>query len=139
MCRKPAHYFSQSAVVPYRRHGGKVQILLITSRNRKRWVVPKGVRELDLSPAESAAQEALEEAGIRGRVSKESVGSYVYRKWGGTCTVELFVMKVESVLDEWQESERDREWLAPEEAAARVNEAELARLILAVARQVSGD
>jgi len=136
MCRKPAHYYDQSAVVPYRRRAGEVEILLVTSRKRKRWIVPKGVRELHLSSAESAAEEAFEEAGVRGVVSNKPVGRYEYRKWGGTCTVEVFAMEVESILDEWQESYRDRCWLAPDEAAARVAPA-LARLVLKVAEEAA--
>lgn len=127
---KPDGYYEQSAVIPYRLRDGRLEVLLITSRKRKRWVLPKGVREPDLSAAESAAKEALEEAGIGGRVSAEAVGRYAYRKWGGTCRVEVFAMEVESVLDRWAEDFREREWLTPEEAARRVDEPALQRLLL---------
>ena len=133
---RPDGYYDQSAVLPYRRREGRLELLLVTSRKRKRWVLPKGIVEPDLSPAESAAQEALEEAGIRGRVAAEPVGRYEYRKWGGTCTVEVFTMEVESVLERWPEEFRDREWLSPEEAAGRVREPELRELILATAARL---
>ncbi len=119
----------QSAVIPYRDRGDGLEVLMITSRKRKRWVLPKGVKELDLSPQDSAAKEALEEAGIQGVVSEAPIGSYQYDKWGGTCTVEVFIMDVQNVLDEWEESYRDREWVSLEEAMRRVSEPELKRIL----------
>ena len=135
---RPDWYYTQSAVIPYRRRAGEIEVLLITSRKRKRWVLPKGIVEPKLSAAASAAKEALEEAGIRGHVAAEAVGRYEYRKWGGTCAVEVFTMEVAEVLDRWPEGFRDRQWLAPREAAARVREPELGRLILATARRLGG-
>lgn len=129
----PDYFFDQSAVLPYRQVRGRLEILLITSRRKKRWVIPKGVRELGLDAAESAAKEALEEAGIEGKVSSESIGSYKYEKWGGVCTVEVFSMSVETRYDIWPESYRDRQWMSPEEAAGLVKEPELKEMILAFA------
>ncbi len=125
----PEHFYMQSAVIPYRERGEGVEVLMITSRKRKRWVLPKGVKELDLSPQDSAAKEAFEEAGIEGLVSEAPIGSYQYDKWGGTCTVEVFIMNVRKVLDEWEESYRDREWVSLEEAIARVSEPQLKRIL----------
>lgn len=130
MSRVPRHFFEQSAALPYRRDRGKLEVLLVTSRRKKRWVLPKGVRELDLDAASSAAKEALEEAGIEGEISKKPLGTYQYKKWGGTCTVEVFAMAVHTSYDVWPESYRDRSWVSPEEAAERVNEEELKRIIL---------
>jgi 8-oxo-dGTP pyrophosphatase MutT (NUDIX family) len=87
-----------------------------------------------MSASASAAKEALEEAGVRGRVAAEPVGRYTYRKWGGICRVEVFTLLVEEVLERWPEQFRDREWLKPEEAASRVQEEDLGRLLVAVAR-----
>ncbi len=125
----PEHFYMQSAVIPYRERGEEIEVLMVTSRKRKRWVLPKGVKELDLSPQDSAAKEALEEAGIEGLVSEGPIGSYQYDKWGGTCTVEVFTMSVQKVLDEWEESYRDREWVSLEEAMGRVSEPELKRIL----------
>ena len=133
---RPDWHYEQSAVIPYRRRRGAVELLLITSRKRKRWVLPKGIREPHLSPADSAAREAFEEAGVEGPVSADPVGRYEYRKWGGTCRVEVFTMRVESVLDRWPEQFRERRWMAPEEAAEQVEEAELARLLRSVGRRL---
>lgn len=134
---RPDGYYTQSAVIPYRRRDGRLELLLVTSRKRKRWVLPKGIVEPGMSAAESAAKEALEEAGIRGRVSVEPVGRYEYRKWGGTCTVEVFTMEVEEVLDHWPEEFRGREWMTPREAAGRVEEPALEALLVSVALRLS--
>lgn len=134
---KPDGYYMQSAVIPYRLRDGKAEFLLITSRKRKRWVVPKGVCEPEMSAAASAAKEAMEEAGVLGHVSAESVGRYEYRKWGGTCGVEVFTLRVDEILDNWPEQFRDREWMTPEEAASRVEEKELGRLLLSTERMLN--
>ena len=131
---RPDWYYRQSAVIPWRPRGAGREVLLITSRKRKRWVVPKGIHEPGLSAGESAAREAQEEAGVAGEVSAAPLGRYEYRKWGGTCRVEVYGMRVTAVHEEWPESFRDRRWLAPEEAASRVDEPDLRRLILEIGR-----
>lgn len=127
---RPADLYRQSAVIPYRQRDGGVEVLLITSRKRKRWVIPKGVVEPGLSPADSAAMEALEEAGAHGEISEQPVGSYRYRKWGGECTVEVYLMHVTALDAEWMEAGlRDRQWLPVEQALARIREPELRAMI----------
>jgi 8-oxo-dGTP pyrophosphatase MutT (NUDIX family) len=107
--------------------------MLITSRKRKRWVIPKGIIEPHLLPHDSAAQEAWEEAGIRGRVSQTPLGTYQYHKWGGTCRVRVFLLQVEEMLETWPEADlRDRQWFNIDEAAKRVDEAELKQMLLAL-------
>ena len=129
MSEVPEYFFKQSAVVPVREHEGKTQILLITSRKRKRWVIPKGVKEPELSGPDSAAKEALEEAGIEGKVEPVALGTYRYDKWGGTCTVDVYRMTVTAVHDEWAEQFRDREWVDVETAQARLREPTLKRIV----------
>ncbi len=132
MSQKPAHFYKQSAVIPYRIKDGQLEILLVTSRKARRWVLPKGIHEPDLSAAESAAKEALEEAGVEGHTSEQPVGHYSYEKWGGVCFVEIFPMRVETVHSEWQESYRDRVWVTASEAAILVEEPDLKNLLLKV-------
>lgn len=132
MNQRPTWMFVQSGVIPYRCRQGEVEVLLITSRKRKRWVIPKGVVEAGLNPADSAAKEAWEEAGISGQVIQPSLGIYHYDKWGGTCRVEVFLLQVETALESWPEDWRDRQWLSLAEAASRVDESELKQMILAV-------
>ena len=135
---RPSYYYTQSSVIPYRIKKGKPEILIISSSKKKHWVVPKGIKEPGLSPQESAAEEALEEAGVEGKVARKAIGSYVYDKWGATCTVEVFPMKVTRVIPEelWQERHRGREWVSPELAAERVRQRELAPLILSLAKKL---
>ena len=122
--------YNQSGVLPVRIQEGSLQVLLITSRRKKHWVIPKGIIEGDLSPQESALQEAYEEAGIRGAVESVSLGKFQYKKWGGTCTVQVFLMQVEEELETWPEDYfREREWLDLDTAQARVDIPGLKKLL----------
>lgn len=132
MPRKPRAWYQQSGVIPYRliaqpnSQEPAIEILLITSRKRKRWVIPKGIVEPEMSPQESAVKEAFEEAGIQGTVSEKVLGMYLYPKWNGICRVEVFPFLVTMILPVWEEAhERNREWVTIEEAAKRVREEEL--------------
>ena len=137
MDSKPNHFFEQSGVIPYRIRDGNLEVLLITSRRRKRWIIPKGIIEPDMNPQDSAAKEAWEEAGIRGQVASNLIGTYEYQKWGGTCRVQVFLLQVETVLEDWPEaSYRKREWLSVQEAVKRVEEAELKQILLTFASTV---
>ena len=137
MADKPAYYYAQSGVIPYQRgEDGGWRVLLITSNKGKRWVIPKGIVEPGDTSAESAAEEAWEEAGIRGRVHEPAVGRYEYEKWGGVCDVEVFLMRVDQVADEWDESHRDRRWFDPDNTAEKMRERDLAALIRAVPRML---
>lgn len=125
MQEKPDYYYNQSAVIPYRHSLNLYDILMITSRKKKRWVIPKGIIEPELSAPDSAAKEALEEAGVEGLVSNLPIGNYQYEKWGSTCSVQVYVMRAEKVLNDWPESYRDREWVSLEAAIGRVTENQL--------------
>lgn len=127
---------TQYGVIPVRRAAdGSLEVLLITSRDTRRWVVPRGNPILGKSPSESAAQEAYEEAGIIGRTEAEPFGRYRYdkrRRDGSSVEAEvlLFRMDVEEVAKQWPEmSQRERRWFGLEEAAVAVHEPELANLI----------
>ena len=127
---KPDWLYNQSAVIPFRRENGELRILLITTLKSKKWIVPKGVIEPDLSPAESAEIEAYEEAGIKGKVYKKQIGKYRYRKWGGVCTVKVYLLEVKEILEEWPESElRERKWMSLRDAAELVKEKTLKPII----------
>ena len=133
----------QYAALPWRQAPG-FEILLITSRETRRWVIPKGWPIPAHSAAESAAQEAYEEAGIRGQMKAEPIGQYGYSKRlrgraKNRFRVDVFAMEVTEVLDLWPEAhERTRQWLSPAEAAVRVNEPELAILIRTFAGEQLG-
>lgn len=131
---RPAYYYTQSSVIPYRLQDGRPEILIVSSSQRKHWVVPKGIQDPGLTPQESAAREAEEEAGVEGQVAEEALGSYRYEKWGATCTVEVFPMEVTRVIpeQEWEEQHRGREWVTPEVAQQRLRQAELKPLVAAL-------
>lgn len=132
--KKPAS--AQYAALPYRLSGDGVEILLITSRRTRRWIVPKGWPIEGLDPAASAAREALEEAGISGEVDKTPIGNFHYvkeTKHGANlpCRVELFALKVLRQRRTWiEKEEREQRWFSVEEAARAVGEPQLRRLIL---------
>jgi 8-oxo-dGTP pyrophosphatase MutT (NUDIX family) len=127
---------TQYGVIPVRPSAeGGVEVLLITSRETRRWVVPRGNPIPGKDPAASAAQEAYEEAGIAGEVDPRPVGRYFYekRRRNGDllpAEVRLFRMRVAEEHDEWPEKgQRERRWFSVQDAAAAVAEAELADLI----------
>jgi phosphohistidine phosphatase len=128
---RPAYYYRQSAVIPYRKHGKSIQIMLVGSSKRNHWVVPKGIHEPGLSAQKSAVREAYEEAGIRGTVSQSMLGKYEYTKWGASCTVEVYAMYVREVLpdSEWEETHRGRKWVSIEEAIEQVKEPSMRPMI----------
>src|SRR5207253_10632262 len=100
----------QAAALPLRRG----RVCLITSRNAKRWIIPKGWIEPGQSAGETALQEAWEEAGLTGALQREPIGSYLYEKEGQRYHVTVFVMKVTSVEQDWPEREqRERSFVSP--------------------------
>jgi 8-oxo-dGTP pyrophosphatase MutT (NUDIX family) len=119
---KPEHWYRQSAAIPYFiGEDGKMKVVLITSRKQKRWMFPKGIVEPDLSPAESAAKECIEEAGVEGTPELQPIGEYETRKWGGNCRVEVYPFLVEQISDSWAEAKvRQRVIVGPKEAMRRI-------------------
>lgn len=117
-------------MIPYRISKGKLEILLVTTSRRKRWVIPKGFVEFAMTPAASAVKEAREEAGVVGSVVESAIGSYEYRKWGYTCRVEVFPMQVEAVLDDWCEARiRKRQWMSVSKAIKHLQSPDLERML----------
>lgn len=130
--------FRQSAVIAFRGPADAMEIVLVSSRRGKRWVIPKGLVESHLEPGASAAKEAWEEAGLYGEVSADPVGHYAYEKWGSKCEVAVYLMRVDAVHDDWPESSwRKRVWLSAARAAERVEEPALASLLRTAPQLVS--
>ena len=120
----------QSGVIPYRIINGQIEVMLITSSGSKRWVIPKGLIEPNMTPEDSAAKEAWEEAGVLGLVFPNLMGTYEYYKSGCTWQVDVFLLQVETVLDNWPEAyKRKRQWVSIPKAIKRVDEPDL-KLIL---------
>jgi 8-oxo-dGTP pyrophosphatase MutT (NUDIX family) len=113
---------------------GEPQLLLLTSRETRRWVIPKGWRMKGRTPWEAAAQEALEEAGVVGRPRKKPIGSYVYFKRRKThfdvCRVDVYVLAFAKQLKTWREmGQREIKWFPLPQAADLVEEPGLIALI----------
>ncbi|WAP68032.1 NUDIX hydrolase [Jiella pelagia] len=122
----------QVAALPYWTNpDGKLQLLLITSRDTGRWVLPKGWPMKGRRPHEAARIEAFEEAGIDGKISKKAVGEYRYDKDGEVpCRVRVYPLSVAALRDEWPEmDQRRREWHCPAKAAELVDERDLKALL----------
>lgn len=126
----------QVAALPYRMLQGAPEVMLITSRDTGRWIVPKGWPQKGRAPHAVASREAYEEAGLIGRVKKRPIGSYRYAKrlrLNSTvlCKVSVFPLHVAKELEDYPEKTvRQRCWLAPNEAASRVEERGLSKLLL---------
>lgn len=126
---------TQFGALCWRREAGKLRILLITSRDTGRWVTPKGWPMHGKTPAEAAAQEAWEEAGVSGIVGPEAVGVFSYIKpldrTRMPCLAMIFPLEVREIHKKWPEDhERTRKWFSPKKAAKMVNEHELKQIIL---------
>lgn len=125
----------QFAAICYRRTKAGCEVLLVTSRDSGRWVVPKGWPIDGLSPSETAKQEAWEEGGVKGRVRDICVGLFDYDKVLETGTdlpvsVAVFPLEVGRLVDDFPEmGQRKRKWFTPKKAAARVNEPELKKIL----------
>lgn len=120
----------QSAALPYRVSDGRLEVLLVTGRQSGDWVIPKGHVERGLGPSRSAAKEALEEAGVVGRIGDVSVGQYTYTKREREHVVDVYELSVHREFSEWDErAQRLRKWMSVEEAARRVGNKGLRRLI----------
>ena len=116
----------QAGAIPVR--AGR--ICLVTSSNGKRWVIPKGLIEPGQSPAEAALQEAWEEAGVEGEISTRAVGRYEYEKWGGTCTVSVYLMEVTSEKNDWPERKlRRRRWMSFKKAIKTIENPVLSEIL----------
>ena len=100
----------QASAIPYRRRGGALEFLLITSQ-KGNWIFPKGIVDPGETPEETALKEALEEAGVSGKISGPSIGCYTIEKWGSEWIVKVFLMEVDREDDVWLESgQRQRGW-----------------------------
>ncbi|MGI8931453.1 MAG: NUDIX hydrolase [Sphingomicrobium sp.] len=125
--------------MPYRSAGAGIEaavsILLVTSRETRRWVIPKGNIDGNVAPHIAAAIEAEEEAGVRGDICPTPLGSFRYSKRMGSGTspmveVDVFALAVREELDDWKErDQRERRWFSVAEAAKAVDEPDLSDLI----------
>jgi 8-oxo-dGTP pyrophosphatase MutT (NUDIX family) len=127
----------QYGALPFRfTKSGAPEILLVTTRQTKRWIIPKGWPIKGLKPANSAAREAYEEAGVRGSVKTKAIGIFSYEKRSDEdgitipCDVRVFTLLVKQQSKTWPESEqRIAQWFEPAVALSLVEEESLRNLI----------
>jgi 8-oxo-dGTP pyrophosphatase MutT (NUDIX family) len=127
----------QFGALPYRfTTSGSLELLLVTTRQTRRWTIPKGWPVKKLKPRESAAREAYEEAGVLGTTDEKSIGWFTYDKMldaegrSVSCKVSVYPLRVEAQLETWPEShERQSVWFDPHSAASAVTEVGLRHLI----------
>ncbi|NLS96403.1 MAG: NUDIX hydrolase [Planctomycetaceae bacterium] len=118
----------QAGCVPFRFRKERLEICLITTR-KGRWGFPKGIIDPGETPEQTALKEAEEEAGLSGKVNGKAIGSYRYRKWGVELVCTMFLMKVTSIEDHWEESWRQREWFSLDAARQILDREELLPLV----------
>lgn len=127
---------TQFGALPWRIESGRLELLLITGRRSGKWGVPRGWCEGDPTPADAAAREAWEEAGVTGRISHNCLGLYTRVRTSGRsrlpCVVALFPLEVLRLEAHWPEhGARERRWATPKDAETLVENRELVRLLLA--------
>jgi 8-oxo-dGTP pyrophosphatase MutT (NUDIX family) len=125
----------QYAALCHRAVKGKVAVLLVSSRDTGRWVLPKGWPIYGLQPHEAAAREAFEEAGVEGIVDPDPLGCFDYdKRLADTtvqpCRVTVFAIRVKRLLNDFPEKgQRTRKWFRPQKAALKVHEPQLQALL----------
>lgn len=139
---RAAAFGQQIAALPIRRSkNGDLKVLMVTSRESRRWVMPKGWTMEGRKNWEAAKIEALEEAGAIGYVGSSKIGEFRYTKIMDDgrrlpCRVKVYPMIVDRLKPNWKErKERKRKWFSPEGAAKRVDEPDLARLLRLIGRR----
>ncbi|HEY1736120.1 MAG TPA: NUDIX hydrolase [Methylovirgula sp.] len=131
----------QIAALVYRWNKRRLEILLVTSREARRWILPKGWPLPGKSAPYTAMREADEEAGIFGHAGKKPLGRYAAKKRIGETVVpsevEVYPLHFLKQKLKWKErGERATQWLSPEEAAKKVAEPELAEIIRGFAEEM---
>lgn len=141
MARKAKTYTPQIAAMPLKRTAkGKLRVLLVTSRETHRWVLPKGWPMDGKKPWTAAKIEAMEEAGVGGDIERDPIGHYSYRKRmpAGkrlSCRVAVYPLVVSREKDRWKEMrQRRRRWVSLKKAARLVQEKELSALLAGIAK-----
>ena len=125
---------AQVAALCYRIKDGKLQVCIVTTRNTGRWILPRGWPTHKHTAHDGAAIEAHEEAGVRGRVFANAVGTYAYDKpldvGIAPVLVVVYAIRADKVAKTWPEKDqRKRKWLPPKKAAAKLTEPGLKQIV----------
>lgn len=127
---KSAFDFTQSCVIPYRINNGEIELLLITSIKKQKWIFPKGFIEFNLSAFESAKKEAYEEAGVIGENETIELGSFELKKKNGISLIKVFSMEVTKELKDYPEKNlRKRKWFTLNESNEIIGNSDIKNFI----------
>lgn len=135
---------TQYGAIPFRVVEGQVVFLMITSRRSANWVFPKGSHAKGMTPWETAAEEAFEEAGVRGEIGEAPIGFYVHTRNNGDADlvrIQLFPLLVTEQLDQWpEEAQRFRHWALLPQVKRLMASKRATRLAAELSRRIlSGD
>jgi len=120
----------KSCVIPYRVTNGELELLLITSIKKQKWIFPKGYIEFNLSAFESAKKEAYEEAGVIGENETVELGAFQLKKKNETALVKVFSMEVTKELKDYPEKNlRKRKWFTLDETNSEIINGEMKSFI----------
>ena len=120
----------KSCVIPYRIINGELELLLITSIKKQKWIFPKGYIEFNLSAFESAKKEAYEEAGVIGENETLELGAFELKKKNEISLIKVFSMEVTKELKDYPEKNlRKRKWFSLSEANETIENVEIKNFI----------
>lgn len=135
---EPVPYMRQSGALPYSIVDDRVVFLLVTSRRTGRWIFPKGSISLGMTPWDSAAKEALEEAGVSGEVGTNAIGTYRNSDKGVPVDIDLYPLRVDQQFESWQEmDQRLRHWALLAETKRLLADRSLSRIAEALHRTLT--
>ena len=136
----PSKFHRQVAALPFRQDEDGVHLLMVTSRTRNRWILPKGNPIKGLTPSKTAEVEALEEAGVVGRACRKAIGAYAYDHLNDDGSIRpskvaVYPLLVTNQKDDWKEKdERSVKWVPLKRAAKRADDEELSVLLESLAQ-----
>jgi 8-oxo-dGTP pyrophosphatase MutT (NUDIX family) len=111
----------QAAVIPYRIRNARVEVAIVSTWDGRGWIVPKGSVDAGERPRDTAIREAREEAGLQGIVTRKPLGRYRHVKGDDPYHVDVYLMRVTTVLERWlEDGHRRRRWMRAGDAAARL-------------------
>lgn len=138
MSRQTSAPILQAATIPFRMKKGLPEFCLITSIGKGNWGFPKGLIDPGETPVEAALKESDEEAGLAGDIVGKPLGRFIYEKWGTSLEVTVYLMKVSSEADEWDEMDvRKRTWCNEEKALERLHRQEYQELLGTAIKRIS--
>lgn len=122
MANKPDWLHERSGAIPVIIDNDGIKVVLITTtpKENNNWIFPKGHVEMRMTPSDSAAKEAYEEAGVTGQINPNLFAEYEHKKWGGTMCIKVYLMEVTQILDTWPEMDKRNRKILPLSEAIKI-------------------